>query len=237
MRKESTTDVYVGAAERLHKFGFEIAASFVAGYANDTRQTVLNIAPFATRIGCFTIQLYCQAITPRTRDWKRLLFRRIPGCPERFLNGHTVTTFPQRMLPSVLQRTLFETSDAFFNTRDPQKKIIGRIYRRVWGGLREYWEALSRIEEEVLLPEGIYVEEGTDLHVLQEDRLRELFADRERYTGFARRIEALFDPLRYPAGVVPPQPLQPDPLPGAGTWAPVVKRPWAEARQLVQGTT
>jgi radical SAM superfamily enzyme YgiQ (UPF0313 family) len=235
MRKEATTDVYLGAAERLHRFGFEIAASFVAGYANDSRETVLNIAPFASRLGCFTIQLYCQAITPRTRDWKRLLYRRIPGCPDRFFNGHTVTTFPNCMLPSTLQRTLFETADLFFAAREPQKRIVGRIYRKVWNGLRDYHAALERIECEVLLPEGIYVERSPGLHALADDRLRELFADRERYTDLARRIEERFDALRYPAGVAAPRPLPRDPLPGAGTWpAASPPQPWAAARQLAR---
>lgn len=233
MRKDADTRVYVDAAERLRRFDFKVAASFIAGYADDTVREVRNIARFAEKIGCFTIQLYCQGITPRTRDWKRLLHRRVPGTPMRYLNGHTVATLPRRILPSVLQKTLFETADAFCRSaREAQKRIVGRIYRKVWRGTEPYHAALEEIEREVLLPEGVYVEDGDGGWILDEERLQELFEDRERYEGFARRIEEIFDPLRYPDGVEPPGPPIRDPLPGAGFPANTRDRAWAEARQL-----
>jgi radical SAM superfamily enzyme YgiQ (UPF0313 family) len=237
MRKESDTPVYIDTAERLHRFGFKIAASFIAGYADDTERSVRQIASFAERIGCFTIQLYCQALTPRTRDWKRLLHRRLPGHPARFLNGHSVATFPKRILPSVLQKALFETADDFCRggEREAQKRIVGRIYRRVWKGMRPFHAALEQIEAELLLPMGLYVQDGAEGWALDEERLLDLFADRERYLSFAQRIEEIFDPIRYPEGVRPPLPLPRDPLPGAGFRGNSFERSWAEARQLGPG--
>lgn len=234
MRKDSTTDIYRAAAARVHQYDFKLSASFIAGYANDTPQTVLNIAPFASSIGCFTIQLYCQAITPRTRDWKRLRYRQIPGVPERFMNGHTVATFPKRMLPSTLQRTLFETARRFFNVDEPQKRIVGRIYERVWREVRAYAEALERVEREVVLHEGIYHKEESGLWILQEDRLHDLFHDRGRYGEFARSIASHFDHLRFPRDVVglplPDLIAEDDGLTQAAMRLRLPDRAWKEAR-------
>ncbi len=234
MRKEAETHVYVDTAERLQRFGFKISASFMAGYADDTERSVRSIAPFARNLGCFTIQMYCPAITPRTSDWKQLIHRRIPGHPARFLNGHSVATFPQRILPSVLQKTLFETADDFCRggQREAQKLIVARIYRRVWNGMKPFYAALAEIEREVLLPERIYRESSPGSWELDEDRLLTLFADRERYEDFARRIEEIFDPVRYPEGVEPLLPMPRDPLPGAGSnlAARRGQRAWSEAR-------
>ncbi len=234
MRKDSDMPVYIDTAERLRRFDFRFSASFIAGYANDTERSVREIATFAEQVGCFTIQLYCQGITPRTRDWKRLLHRRIPGYPARFLNGHSVVTFPQRMLPSVLQKALFETAEdfCFGGKREAQKLIVGRIYRKVWKGMKPYYFALQEIEDEMLVPQGVYVEDGIGNWVLDEDLLLDLFADREFYVDFARRIEKVFDPLRYPEGVEPVPPFPRDPLAGAGFPANTRERSWAEARQL-----
>lgn len=232
MRKEADTSVYRGAAKRLAQHGFMMSASFIAGYANDTEQSVRRIANFAKELGCFTIQLYCPAVTPKTKDWKRLLFRKIPGCPERYLNGQTVSTFPKLMLPSVLQKALFDTAREFCAQKEPQKRIVGRIYETTWRAVRPYHACLQQIEAEILLPEGVYREGRGGAFELDEEVLWNLSADRERYGHFMERVGTIFDSIRYPSGYRGRNRgrFQDDHLVGMR-----VRRPpldWAQARQL-----
>ena len=200
MRKNTATHVYLQAARRLHAHGFVIAGSFICGYADDTRETILDIARFAERLDLFTIQLYCQAVFPRTPDWKRLAHRRIPAAPERYLNGHGVEIFPARILPSELQETLFETAHRFHDRSEPQKRIMRRIYGSVWRSMRDYADALRRVEQEVLLPRGLYRGDASGGVTLQEEALVRLHADQEEFDAFTREIAARFAHLRYPPG-------------------------------------
>ena len=200
MRKNTSTDVYHEAASRVREFDFKIAGSFIAGYADDTRDKVLKIASFAERIGLFTIQLYCQAVFPHTPDWSRLAHRRIPGAPERFLNAHGVEIFPARMLPSVLQKTLFDTAELFLSAREPQKRIMRRIYSSVWRAMRHYHDALQRVEQDILLPRGIYRLDSSGHYQLQEETLVRLHGDPEEYDYFSSQLAERFAHLRYPPG-------------------------------------
>jgi radical SAM superfamily enzyme YgiQ (UPF0313 family) len=199
MRKKADVSVYRRAAERLRHHGFKMSASFIAGYADDTVESVRGIAAFATELDCFTIQLYCPAITPKTKDWNRLLFRKIPGCPERYLNGHSVSTFPRRMLPSALQEALFDTARDFCAQAEPQKRIVGRIYEKTRRATQPFLECLRRIESQILIPRGIYRERNGRFE-LDEDRLWTLFADVDAYALFIEDVGGMFDLIRYPSG-------------------------------------
>jgi radical SAM superfamily enzyme YgiQ (UPF0313 family) len=198
MRKPSCTSAYKRAVQRMHRFGFNIAATFVTGYGYDTYQDVFNIAHFAKSVGCFTIQIYCHAITPGTLDARRNPYLKIPGIPLRFANGHSVVTFPRQMLPSTLQKAVFEAAMAFYKSREPQKRLVGRIYRQIWKGIKPYYETLRRIETDILIPERLYVFSGQDKYILQEEKLQALADDSERYGDFVKQFKTCFDPIRYP---------------------------------------
>lgn len=198
MNKRNDTSLYSQAAYRLHQHDFKIAATFVAGFGYDTYRDVINIGHFAKSIRCFTIQVYCYSITPGTLDARKSFYLRIPGIPERFLNGHSVTTFPRRMLPSVLQKAIFEAATIFYQVKAPEKRLIGHVYRQIWKGMQPYYEALKRIEIEILLPEELYFVGGTNEHILNEQKLQLLTQDSEKYPKFIRNIEDIFDPIRHP---------------------------------------
>lgn len=202
MKKHSSISLYKTAAQRLHQYNFNIAATFVAGYGQDTYKDILNIAYFATSLGCFTILIYCYAITPKILDARQLPYLRIPGLPERFCNGHSVVTFPRQMLPSTLHKAVFDATMKFYEKREPQKRLMGRMFRQIWKGMRPYYEALKRIETEVLLPEGLYVFNGKNGYILQEEELQALADDCEHYKNFIKKLENIFDPVRYPTSIV-----------------------------------
>ncbi len=192
MRKRTEVSQYIEAAARLNCNGFHIAASFVTGFDGDERDDVVEIGRFADRIGCFTIQVYARNLTPGTLDEVLSGHRLIPGTMHRFRNGHTVNIFPSRMLPSALQKAMFDAVSLFYDGKDPQKRLIGRLYRQVWNGIHPHYEALRKVEDEILLPERIYVSERADGYRLQEKTLRAVAEDPERLEAMERRIRAIF---------------------------------------------
>jgi radical SAM superfamily enzyme YgiQ (UPF0313 family) len=193
MRKRTDLVQYIAAADRLHRCGFHIAATFVAGFDGDRYEDVLGIAEFAEKIGCFTIQIYSRTFTPKTSDEAMSGYRTIPGYLDKYFNGHTVNIFPTLMLPSTLQRAIFEAAFQFYEGKGPQKRLVGRIYKQVWKGIRPHYEALRRIEDEILLPEGIYVQLGGDGFMLREKALRAIVEDAERLAGLKKRIRGIFE--------------------------------------------
>jgi radical SAM superfamily enzyme YgiQ (UPF0313 family) len=193
MRKRTEVSQYIEAAARLNCNGFHIAASFVTGFDGDECEDVREIGRFAGRIGCFTIQVYARNMTPGTLDDVLSGHRIIPGWLPRFFNGHTVNTFPARMLPSELQKAIFDAVFTFYDSKTPQKRLIGRLYRQVWNGILPHYEALRTIEEEILFPERIYVSERSSGYRLQEKTLRSIVEDPERLGTMAGRIRSIFN--------------------------------------------
>lgn len=192
MRKQTGISTVMAATERLHRHGFNIAATFVTGFDGDRYEDVLGIADFATKIGCFTIQVYARNITPHTLDSILAGYRVIPGCPDKYRNGHAVNTFPALMLPSVLQRGIFEAASRFYEGKDPQKRLVGRIYKQIWSGIATNHEALRKVENDVLLPEKIYMAGKDGGYLLQEKALQALMNDPERVDLLRMRVESAF---------------------------------------------
>ncbi|OGQ00218.1 MAG: hypothetical protein A2Z40_05240 [Deltaproteobacteria bacterium RBG_19FT_COMBO_60_16] len=192
MRKKSDVPQFLAAADRLNRNGFHIAATFVAGFDGDEYEDVVEIGRFSRRIGCFTIQVYARNIAPGTLDDMLADFRIIPGCMDKYRNGHTVNIFPSRMLPSTLQKAIFEAGTLFYDDKDPQKRLVGRVYRQVWNGIRPHYEALRRLEDEILLPERIYVCEGGNGYRLKDKSLRAVMEDPVRLGAMEKRIRSIF---------------------------------------------
>jgi hypothetical protein len=97
--------------------------------------------------------------------------------------------FPAQMLPSELQRVIFEASFRFHGRKD--RKAALRAFRTIWASLRPHVEALTRLEKEVLIPDGIY-RLSDSRYQLHEKTLNALVDDRERYEAFAKRAGAIF---------------------------------------------
>ncbi len=192
MRKRSDIPQYLAAADRLNRNGFRIAATFVAGFDGDEYEDVVEIGRFAKRIDCFTIQVYTRNIAPGTLDDVLSDYRIIPGCLDRYRNGHTVNIFPSRMLPSTLQKAIFEAGALFYDEKDPQKRLVGRVYRQIWNGIRPHYEALRILEDEILLPERIYAYEGGNGYRLNDKSLRAVMEDPDRRGWLEKRIRSIF---------------------------------------------
>lgn len=206
MKKGSNVTLYRAAADRLRHFGFKIDATYVTGYGDETLQDVHSIAEFSCEMGCFTIQVYAHAITPGVPDSRNDVHRQIPYSWTPFANGHAVTTFPRKMLPSILQRSIFDTASRFYSQSGPEKRLVGRIYRQIERAFLPYQLALEEIERDVLLPMEIYKQERGDF-ILNEQRLLRVINDQQHVADFSSKIRAVFEHAIYAA---------PSTLPGAG---------------------
>src|SRR5512134_3502417 len=189
MRKRTDLQNYHAAAECLRRNGIGMLATFVAGFDGDRREDILNIAEFGERIGLFTVHIYSRNINPGTVDEFLSENRAIPGGLHKYRNGHGVHMLPAQMLPSDLQRAIFEASFAFHGRKD--RGPAQRAFRAIWGSLAPHYEGLLRLEKEVLVPEGVY-RLSDSRYSLNEKAPSALVDDPERYDDFARRAAAIF---------------------------------------------
>jgi anaerobic magnesium-protoporphyrin IX monomethyl ester cyclase len=189
MRKKSDLHTYHAASESLRRNGIGMLATFVAGFDGDSYEDIVNIAEFGERIGLFTIQVYGRGIMPGTVDEILSSHRNIPGRLDKYVNGHAVNILPALMLPSQLQRAIFEAAYRFHCRED--RKIALSAFRTIWRGIRPHYEALLRLEREILVPEGIYKQSGAG-YLLNEKALYALTEDEERYRAFAGKSGAIF---------------------------------------------
>jgi hypothetical protein len=208
MNKKVDLAKYYLASERLRKHGIGMLATFVAGFDGDTYEDVVNISEFGDRFGLFTIQVYARGITPGSTDDLLSAQRNLPGRLDRYFNGHGVCILPGSMLPSDLQRGIFEAAFRFHRMGNGSRKLALRAFQSIWVGMRPHYEALQRIEREILVPEGIYREGVNGRHMLQSKALNALYMDEERYGEFQTRCATIFrnmEPVRRPSPVPVPQ--------------------------------
>lgn len=191
MRKKSGLQQSHAATECLRRNGVGILATFVAGFDGDTYEDVVNLAEFGDRLGLFTIQPYARGITPGTIDEILSENRLIPGRLNKYFNGHCVSVLPAQMLPSELQRAIFEAAFRFHRIGGGTRKPALRVFQFVWSAIQPHYQALLRLEREVLVPEGIYRQNGAGYR-LSEKNLRALTEDEDRYRAYAARAEAIF---------------------------------------------
>lgn len=189
MRKKSDLQTYYAASDCLRRNGIGFAGTFVAGFDGDGYEDIVNIAEFGERIGLYTIQVYARGIMPGTVDDILSAHRNIPGRLDKYVNGHTVTIFPTLMLPSELQRGIFDAAFRFHDRED--RKAALSAFRIIWRGIRPHHEALLRIEREILIPEGIYKSSGSGF-VLNEKALHAITENEERYGLFSKKCKAIF---------------------------------------------
>lgn len=191
MRKRETLDEYHAAAECLRRNGIGILATFVAGFDGDRYEDVVNIGEFGDRLGLFTVQPYARGITPGTIDEILSENRLIPRRLNKYFNGHCVSVLPAQMLPSDLQRAIFEAAFQFHRKGAGKRKPALRVFQFLWNAIQPHYEGLRRLEREILIPEQVYQENGAG-YVLNEKNLRALTDDEDRYRDYAEKAEAIF---------------------------------------------
>ncbi|HEX8043049.1 B12-binding domain-containing radical SAM protein [Candidatus Deferrimicrobium sp.] len=192
MNKKIDLARYYLASERLRKHGIGMLGTFVAGFDGDTYEDVVNLSEFGHRFGLFTIQVYARTIMPGSTDDLLSAHRNIPDRLDRYYNGHGVCVLPGSMLPSDLQRGIFEAEFRFHRMGDGSRKLALRAFQSIWAGMRPHYEALQRIEREILVPEGIYRERVSGVYTLQNKALDSLYMDEERYRQFRSRCATIF---------------------------------------------
>jgi radical SAM superfamily enzyme YgiQ (UPF0313 family) len=191
MRKRSGLQEYHAAAECLRRNGIGMLATFVAGFDGDSYTDVVNIAEFGERLGLFTIQPYARGITPGTIDEILSGSRLIPRRLNKYFNGHCVSVLPAQMLPSDLQRGIFEAAFRFHRMGEGKRKPALRVFQFLWNAIQPHYRGLLRLEREVLVAEGIYRQNGAG-YLLNEKNLHALTEDEDRYRSYAEKAETIF---------------------------------------------
>jgi radical SAM superfamily enzyme YgiQ (UPF0313 family) len=198
MRKRTDLEKYYLAADTLRRNGIGMLATFVAGFDGDSYEDVVNIAEFGERIGLFTVQVYARGIMPGTVDEILSAHRNIPGRLDKYVNGHTVNILPALMLPSDLQRAIFDAAFRFHSTGDRRSALSA--FRFIWRGIEPHLEGLLRLEREILIPEKIYKKAGSG-YLLDEKALNAFTEDEERRLAFAKRSAEIFRDAELTASV------------------------------------
>lgn len=191
MRKKTDLQKYYAAIETLRRCGIQVPATFVAGFDGDSYEDVVNIAEFGERVGLFNIQVYARGIVPGTMDEMLSAGRNIPGRLDKYFNGHAVTILPARMLPSQLQRAIFEAPYRFHRGSALKDRLALRAFQMIWNGLEPHYAGLLELEKEFLIPQGIYKANGSG-YFLNEKTLHALVEDEERYDAYARKAASIF---------------------------------------------
>jgi radical SAM superfamily enzyme YgiQ (UPF0313 family) len=195
MRKQCDLEMYKKACKRINEYGFRIAGTFVTAYGDDTYDDVMNIAGFAHEIGCYTIQVYAQNITPHTYDAKHNPHLSIPCGPLEYGNGHVPSIFPRNMMPSVAQKAIFDVALKFYdNSRHMPsfKNLLQYLYGQIWESMQPVYRAFQAIEENILLPKKIYISGSGGGFILQEEALINLYNSPDEYLSFSDDIEHIF---------------------------------------------
>ncbi len=192
MNKKADLPMYYLASERLRKHGVGMLATFVAGFDGDRCEDVVNISEFSDRLGLFTSQVYARSITTGTVDDLMNGQRILTGALDRYRNGHGVWFMPAQMLPSELQYAIFESCFRFHKKGGASRKLALRAFQSIWAGMQPHYEALRRIEREILVPEGIYRESVTGGYMLASKVLNALYTDEERYGNLQTRCARIF---------------------------------------------
>lgn len=192
MKKKADLPKYYLAADRLRKHGIGMLATFVAGFDGDSYEDILNISEFSDRIGLFTSQVYARSITTGTVDELLNGQRILHGALDRYKNGHGVWFMPSRMLPSELQRAIFESCFHFHRKGGTSRKPALRAFQAIWAGMQPHYNALRQIEREILIPEGIYRENVTGRHMLETGVLNALYMDEGKYESLQTRCAGIF---------------------------------------------
>jgi radical SAM superfamily enzyme YgiQ (UPF0313 family) len=207
MRKKADLTMYYLASQRIRQHGLGMLGTFVAGFDGDTYDDVVNISEFGDRFGLFTIQVYARTIMPGSTDDLLAATRILSGRLDRYYNGHGVCAMPAAMLPSDLQRGIFEAAFRFHRKGNGSRKLALRAFQSIWAGMQPHYEALRRIEQEILVPEGIYRESVTGRYLLHDRTLDAMYSDEERYDAFETRCREIFrqmepEAVTSPAAVV-----------------------------------
>lgn len=190
MRKKMDIGMYLAAGETLQRHGISYLGTFVSGFDSDTVDGIAGIADFAEQMGLFTMQVYSRSITPATTDMIFYGHRILPGRLNKYANGHGTWFLPSLMLPSELQKAIFDTT-LNFHRRTPSRKPALRVFLNIWECLQPHVNALKSIERDVLIPMGIY--EGTRHgYILNEDRLHKICGDPNEYAMYKLSCEKIF---------------------------------------------
>ena len=191
MQKRGSCLFYGEAVSRIKAKEIRVRSTFIAGVGEDSSKDIRGIAGFAKKISCDIIQIYGYRVLPGTRDYKVAKHLVIPGFPLKYLNGHSVSSFPRRMTPSQAQEAMIDSTEEFYSgSRDPLKRLNFANYRRVHQALQPIRNAFRRMDEQFLFNEGIYIRQGSRVRLV-ETKLRDSNQP-DNYEAFRAKVVGFF---------------------------------------------
>jgi anaerobic magnesium-protoporphyrin IX monomethyl ester cyclase len=171
IQKGSEVQTYVEATSTLKKEGVQVGGTFGVGGGSDTKYDVRQIVDFARSIDLDSIQLYAYTIIPGTSNYENSKHQIIEGVPDYLINGHGVSTFPKKMLPSELQVETLNAMEDFYKGRGKEGVLHRRQVRAIRDSMSEHILNLQDIERE-MIQKGIYQLDSENNWTLNEELLK-----------------------------------------------------------------
>ena len=163
---------YTNAIRRLSSHNINVIGTFGVGGGEDCKKDISATVKFAKRRSLKQIHLYAFSITPNTVEYKKNRHQIIPRIDDKYWNGHAVTIFPRRMLPSELQRGIFNAMRSFYPLTTPIGLFYRRMLKKIESSLTGHLFLLEKRETE-LIDRKIYEKnQNTGNWELNEEKLK-----------------------------------------------------------------
>ena len=113
IEKQQTVREIQQTIENIHSHGMAVFGLFMVGFDEDTAETPHEITEFCESNGVDGLSLFCLTEYP-TLPGRTLPRYRICEPDYDYYNGNFVTTFPKRVRPSVLEKSVFNALKRFY---------------------------------------------------------------------------------------------------------------------------
>jgi radical SAM superfamily enzyme YgiQ (UPF0313 family) len=120
-KRQSVADIE-RAIEAVHAHDMRVIGLFMIGFDEDDERSAGAMVDFCEARAVDSMSIYCLTEYP-SLPGRTLPRYRICETDLDYYNGHFVTTFPMRMPPSVLERSVFDALSRYYNPR----KIVDAI--------------------------------------------------------------------------------------------------------------
>lgn len=169
---KSEIKLFETAARLLSDYKIRMVATFAVGGGEDTKEDIASTINFARQNNIKQIHLYPFYVTKGTRGYASDKHLIIPNVPFDYYNGHAVTIFPKRMLPSELQEESLSAMERFYSLFTPLGLFYRSKLRQIRNSLRPHFLFLRKAETN-LIEKGVYKNLSSDKWVLDEKKLKE----------------------------------------------------------------
>ncbi len=165
---------YTDAIRRLSSHNINVTGTFAVGGGEDCKKDISAIVKFAKEQNLKQIHLYTFTITPNTAEYEKNKHQIISEIDDKYWNGHAVTIFPRKMLPTELQKGIFDAMLSFYPLTNQIGLFYRRMLRKIESSLIDHLSLLEKRETE-LIDRKIYEKnQNTGDWELNEEKLKKV---------------------------------------------------------------